>query len=114
MADKNALEAMAVKKHKSTLHQGERYTNTHNSLSEQHLNQKKTHKEELSKSKIIRLSQLTEMLSISRSCIYDWLNPSSPRHDPSFPKQVRLSGRSSGGAVGWRLESIMAWLDSRD
>jgi len=104
---------MAVKKHTSTLHQGERYTNTHNSASELHLNQTKTHKEELSKSKIIRLSQLTEMLSISRSCIYDWLNPSSPRHDPSFPKQVRLSGRSNGGAVGWRLESIMAWLDSR-
>lgn len=62
---------------------------------------------------IVRINQLTKMLSISRSCIYDWLNPSSPRHDPSFPKQIRLTGRARGGAVGWRLESIIAWIDGR-
>ncbi|MBD1301052.1 helix-turn-helix transcriptional regulator [Pseudomonas aeruginosa] len=53
------------------------------------------------------------MLSISRSCIYDWLNPRSPRHDPSFPKQIHLSGRGNGGAVGWRLDEIIIWLESR-
>ncbi|MEZ1439773.1 AlpA family phage regulatory protein [Pseudomonas shirazica] len=63
---------------------------------------------------IIRLSQLTKMLSISRSCVYDWMNPKSPRHDPSFPKQIHLTGRTSGGAVGWRLESIIAWIESRN
>ncbi|HEH8515171.1 TPA: AlpA family phage regulatory protein [Pseudomonas aeruginosa] len=70
--------------------------------------------EKTSSPQIIRLSQLTQMLSISRSCVYDWLNPKSPRHDPSFPKQVRLSGRKSGGAVGWRLESVIAWLNNRE
>lgn len=113
MTDKHEAEAMAVKKHASFLYQAGHYTSAHNSISELHVKQTNTHTEEISKAKIIRLSQLTEMLSISRSCIYDWLNPRSPRHDPSFPKQVRLSGRNSGGAVGWRLESIMAWLDSR-
>ncbi|EPO6707278.1 helix-turn-helix transcriptional regulator [Pseudomonas aeruginosa] len=63
--------------------------------------------------KIIRIDKLSEMLSISRSCIYDWLNPRSPRHDPSFPKQIHLSGRGNGGAVGWRLDEIIIWLESR-
>lgn len=66
-----------------------------------------------STTRIIRLSQLTEILSISRSCIYDWLNPRSPRHDPSFPKQIHLTGRTHGGAVGWRLDSIITWIESR-
>lgn len=113
MTDKNEVEATTVERHATFRHQAERYTNAHNSISEPRVKEANTHSEEISKPQIVRLSQLTEMLSISRSCIYDWLNPSSPRHDPSFPKQVRLSGRSSGGAVGWRLESIMAWLDSR-
>jgi prophage regulatory protein len=113
MTDKHQTEATAVEKHSSFLHQAGHYTNAHNSLSELRVKEVNARADEISKTQIIRLSQLTEMLSISRSCIYDWLNPSSPRHDPSFPKQVRLSGRSSGGAVGWRLESIMAWLDSR-
>ncbi|WP_423360311.1 helix-turn-helix transcriptional regulator [Pseudomonas citronellolis] len=53
------------------------------------------------------------MLSISRSCIYDWLNPRSPRYDASFPKQIRLSGKANGGAVGWSVASIHKWLESR-
>ncbi|HCF3807600.1 TPA: AlpA family phage regulatory protein [Pseudomonas aeruginosa] len=73
----------------------------------------KSHKDPNFSAQIIRLSQLTKMLSISRSCVYDWMNPRSPRHDPSFPKQIHLTGRASGGAVGWRLESIIAWIESR-
>ncbi|WP_223624044.1 helix-turn-helix transcriptional regulator [Pseudomonas monteilii] len=73
----------------------------------------KSHKDPNLTAQIIRLNELTKMLSISRSCIYDWMNPRSPRHDPSFPKQIHLTGRTSGGAVGWRLESIVAWIESR-
>ncbi|WP_271198484.1 helix-turn-helix transcriptional regulator [Pseudomonas turukhanskensis] len=113
MADKPEVEATTVERHATFLHQAERYTNAHNSISELRIKETSTHAEVVSKTQIIRLSQLTEMLSISRSCVYDWLNPRSPRHDPFFPKQIRLSGRKNGGAVGWRLESIMAWLDSR-
>ncbi|MFU2151123.1 AlpA family phage regulatory protein [Klebsiella aerogenes] len=29
-------------------------------------------------------------LDIARSTIYDWINPKSPRYDPTFPKQRRL------------------------
>ncbi|SFI33309.1 transcriptional regulator, AlpA family [Pseudomonas guineae] len=63
--------------------------------------------------RIIRLSMLTKMLSVSRSCIYDWINPKSPRHDASFPKKIRLSSRTKGGAVGWRESEVLAWIESR-
>ncbi|WP_336470076.1 AlpA family phage regulatory protein [Stutzerimonas stutzeri] len=92
----------------------EHFANAHKSLSKLRKKETNAHIEKTSSPQIIRLSQLTQMLSISRSCVYDWLNPKSPRHDPSFPKQVRLSGRKSGGAVGWRLESVIAWLNNRE
>lgn len=113
MTNKHEVEAMAAEKHASAFYQDELNKTSHNSISELCVKQTTLHKKEMSKIQIIRLSQLTQMLSISRSCVYDWLNPRSPRYDPSFPKQVRLTGRNSGGAVGWRLDSVMAWLDSR-
>lgn len=113
MTDTHEPDATTFERDASLLHRVERFTNAYKSLSELRVKETNAHIEQISKTQIIRLSQLTEMLSISRSCVYDWLNPRSPRHDPSFPKQVRLSGRKSGGAVGWRLESVMTWLNSR-
>ncbi|MCE0939137.1 AlpA family transcriptional regulator [Pseudomonas kurunegalensis] len=51
------------------------------------------------------------MLSVSRSTLYDWLNPSSPRYDSEFPRPVRLSAK--GVAVGWFLDDVMRWLGTR-
>lgn len=56
--------------------------------------------------KILRLKQLMRKIGVSRSTIYDWLNPKSPRYDANFPKQLCL-GRQ---AVGWRESEIDAWL----
>ena len=64
-----------------------------------------------SEMKVIRMKGLSELLSVSRSTLYDWLNPNSPRHDPTFPRSVRLSAK--GGAVGWLVEDVMRWLDKR-
>lgn len=61
--------------------------------------------------RVIRMKRLSELLSVSRSTLYDWLNPSSPRHDPTFPRPIRLSAR--GVAVGWLLEDVMRWLSTR-
>lgn len=61
--------------------------------------------------KVIRMKGLSELLSVSRSTLYDWLNPSSPRHDAAFPKPIRLSAK--GGAVGWRFDDVVRWLDTR-
>ena len=58
---------------------------------------------------ILRLKQVRERLSLSRSTIYDKLNPRSPRHDPSFPKQISLGG----DAVGWLESQIEEWIEMR-
>lgn len=56
--------------------------------------------------KVLRLTQLMRKIGVSRSTIYDWLNPKSPRYDAYFPKQLRL-GRQ---AVGWLESEIDDWL----
>lgn len=61
--------------------------------------------------RVIRMKRLSELLSVSRSTLYDWLNPSSPRYDSEFPRPVRLSAK--GIAVGWLLNDVMRWLSTR-
>ena len=58
---------------------------------------------------IFRLKQVLECTGLSRSTIYDLLNAKSPRHDPSFPKSVKLTEAS----VGWVSSEVYAWIESR-
>lgn len=58
---------------------------------------------------ILRLKQVMERTGLSRSTIYDRMNPNSPRHDPSFPRQLSLGG----DAVGWAESAIDNWVQSR-
>jgi prophage regulatory protein len=39
---------------------------------------------------MLRIKQVVAQLSISKSNIYERLNPRSPRYDASFPKPVKL------------------------
>ncbi|WP_144203406.1 AlpA family phage regulatory protein [Shewanella sp. KCT] len=57
---------------------------------------------------IIRLKTLIELTGLSRSSIYEKLNPDSPRFDPSFPQKVPLGAR----AVGWYQGEVESWLKS--
>lgn len=59
--------------------------------------------------RIIRMTELTEMISLAKSTVYDKLNAKSPRHDPSFPRAVKL-GQS---AIGWRQSEINQWIITR-
>ena len=59
--------------------------------------------------RILRLKDVMKKMGISRSTIYDWLNPKSPRYDGTFPKQKRL-GRQS---VGWLESDLDKWLSPR-
>lgn len=59
--------------------------------------------------KIIRLKTVQERTGLSRSTIYDKINPKSPRHDPTFPKQVNLGI----GSVGWYESELIHWIESR-
>ncbi|MTC34393.1 AlpA family phage regulatory protein [Providencia alcalifaciens] len=59
--------------------------------------------------KILRLPIVLQRIGIARSTLYDWINPKSPRYDPTFPKQKRL-GRQS---VGWIESEVNDWLLNR-
>ena len=59
--------------------------------------------------KIIRLKRLNDKTGISRSSVYNKLNPRSKYYDPAFPKPVRLGAAS----VGWLESEVDAWLASR-
>ena len=51
--------------------------------------------------KLVRISELAQILSVSRSTIYRWLQEKS-----EFPKPVQLSKR----IIAWKLEEIDEWL----
>lgn len=58
---------------------------------------------------ILRVRHVTARLGISRSAIYDWMDPKSPRYDSTFPKPIRL-GRSS---IGWLSTDVEAFIELR-
>lgn len=57
-------------------------------------------------SRLVRMREVQKKIGISRSTVYDWINPNSPRFDDSFPKPVRLGGNS----VGWIDTELEDWL----
>lgn len=59
---------------------------------------------------ILRRRDLEARLKLSRSTIYDKINPDSPRYDSSFPKPIRLG---NGSAVGWVEGEVEDWLRGR-
>lgn len=58
---------------------------------------------------ILRRRQVEERTALSRSAIYEKLDPASPRHDPTFPKQIKIGT----GSVGWLESELDAWLVAR-
>ncbi|EAQ5909991.1 AlpA family phage regulatory protein [Salmonella enterica] len=59
--------------------------------------------------RVLRLPAVMEKLGIARSTIYDWINPESPRYDPTFPRQILLGKKS----VGWLESELDQWLLQR-
>lgn len=59
--------------------------------------------------RILRMPELTMILGISRSSIYEKLNPKSRYYDADFPRPVRLGIAS----VGWQSTAVEAWITSR-
>lgn len=57
----------------------------------------------------LRLKEVLARTGLSRSAIYDKLDPKSRRYDSTFPKQFKLGP----GAVGWLEADIDAWIESR-
>ena len=59
--------------------------------------------------RILRIKEVATKLAIGKSTIYDWINPKSPRYDPSFPKPIKLGGNS----IGWVSTMIDDWLTKK-
>ena len=59
--------------------------------------------------KVLRLKDVQKRIGLSRSTIYDRLNPNSPRYDDSFPKPIKLGF----SAIGWIEESVDHWILGR-
>lgn len=59
--------------------------------------------------RMICLRQLIEMLGISRSSVYEKINPKSPRYDASFPRPIKL-GQAS---IRFELQAVERWLQLR-
>ncbi|TEP24807.1 AlpA family phage regulatory protein [Pseudomonas aeruginosa] len=66
--------------------------------------------------RVLRMRHVIVQLGISRSAVYDWMDPKSPRYDSTFPKPIRL-GKSSIGWLSTDIENFIAsriaWRDSQ-
>lgn len=60
---------------------------------------------------MLTVRQVAEIVGVSRSTIYDWLKPTSPRYDATFPKQISLN--KGGHSARWYLHEIEEWLRAR-
>ncbi|HHQ4902535.1 TPA: helix-turn-helix transcriptional regulator [Aeromonas veronii] len=58
--------------------------------------------------RIIRINEMVIKTGISKSGIYERLNPRSDRYDECFPQPVRIGARS----IGWLSSSVDEWLRS--
>ena len=57
--------------------------------------------------RIMRLKQVCDYIGLSRSTIYDLMNPKSPRYDSTFPKAIQLTT----SCVGWVTVELDSWID---
>lgn len=61
---------------------------------------------------LLRRVEVEKRLRISRSWIYDRLDPGSPRYDATFPTPIRLGGSTEGrgSAVAWIEAELETWI----
>lgn len=54
----------------------------------------------------IRRKELLRKIGISNSTLYDWLNPTSPRHKPDFPHRKKIGAN----IVVWIQSEVDDWI----
>lgn len=55
---------------------------------------------------LITCKEVIQRISISRSALYDRLNPSSPRHDPHCPRPVKVGSHR----VAWVASEVDEYI----
>ncbi|MFA6921973.1 MAG: AlpA family phage regulatory protein [Gallionella sp.] len=64
---------------------------------------------EFSNQQVLRPKTLIAYLKISKSALYEKINPRSPRFDESFPRPFKLGA----SATGFLKSSVDNWIQSR-
>lgn len=59
--------------------------------------------------RFLSIHQVAGKLDICKSTIYDWLSEKSPRFDPSFPRPIKINGKS----IVWIFNEIEDWMLSK-
>lgn len=59
--------------------------------------------------RILRRNELASRVGLSRTSIYDRLNPASRLFDPTFPRPLKL-GKGPNPSVGWLESEVDAWI----
>ena len=57
--------------------------------------------------RLIRAKELAQLLSVSDTIIWNWVNPNNRRYRPEFPKPIKISQN----VTAWRESEIVAYLD---
>lgn len=60
------------------------------------------------KKQCVTINELTNIIGISRSSIYDRMDTKSKRYDATFPQPLKL-----GTAARWRLDEVDEWIELR-
>jgi len=58
---------------------------------------------------LIKLPVLLRKTALSSTAVYDKMDAHSPRHDPTFPKQIKLGHKS----VAWVAAEVDQWIEQR-
>ena len=61
---------------------------------------------------LYRLPDMLDLLRVSKSTLYNWLNPSSRFHIPSLPRPFNLGGYDHG-PVAWSASAVDSWVETR-
>ena len=59
--------------------------------------------------RILNIKAVIEITALSRSTIYEMINPKSNYYDANFPKLIHLTQHR----VGWVSQEIYDWLESK-
>lgn len=62
--------------------------------------------------RILRRPELEKVIGLSRTAIYNRIDPKHPSYDPDFPKPIEL-GDGKNPPVGWIEAEVFGWLNNR-
>lgn len=57
---------------------------------------------------LMRIKDVCKAIGISRSMIYQWINPKSKYHRSEFPLPVQIGKR----CIGWKTGEIQEFIDN--